>query len=48
MLGPSFFSLESQDSQENKPNCFPQDLTFRVDCKIQIVGNSNCKFRIMF
>ena len=52
MLGPSgnqfvFFSLESQDSRENKTNCFPQDLTFSVDCKIQIVGNSNCKFRIM-
>ena len=52
MLGPSgnqfvFFSLESQDSRENKTNCFPQDLTFSVDYKIQIVGNSNCKFRIM-
>ena len=52
MLNPSgnqfvFVSLESQDSQENKTNCFPQDLTFSVDCKIQIVGNSNCKFRIM-
>ena len=52
MLNPSgnqfvFFSLESQDSRENKTNCFPQDLTFSVDYKIQIVGNSNCKFRIM-
>ena len=38
MLGPSgnqflLFSLESQDSRENKTNCFPQDLTFSEDCK---------------